>query len=215
MEPGAGLVLGLALSVASTVVLLESAPAAERARLQHGRIAVGWLIVEDLAMVLRPGVPARPGGCDAGRRRDELSDMGTVQQLGITVGKIVLFVALALVGGRRLVPWLLERIARTGSRELFYPRGVGDCSGYRLRLGGAVRRVMTFRAGCVARGCAAVMNPGIEPSGRGGFAAAAGCVRGALLRVRGHVVRSPSISGARSAFRAFWLWFRGHRGGQV
>jgi K+:H+ antiporter len=116
---GAGIVLGLALSVASTVVLLRALQQRNELDSQHGRIAVGWLIVEDLAMVLAlvflPALADAMQGSGGGH-----VDMGTLlTKLGITVGKIVLFVALALVGGRRLVPWLLERIARTGSRELF------------------------------------------------------------------------------------------------
>jgi monovalent cation:H+ antiporter-2, CPA2 family len=115
---GAGLVLGLALSVASTVVLLRALQQRNELDSQHGRIAVGWLIVEDLAMVLAlvflPALAEVLQGSGG-----ELRTLALLQDLGITVGKIALFVALALVGGKRLVPWLLEHIARTGSRELF------------------------------------------------------------------------------------------------
>jgi len=115
---GAGIVLGLALSVASTVVLLRALQQRNELDSQHGRIAVGWLIVEDLAMVL--ALVFLPAMADAMQGSGGQVDVGTLlSKLGITVGKIVLFVALALVGGKRLVPWLLERIARTGSRELF------------------------------------------------------------------------------------------------
>ena len=115
---GAGLVLGLALSVASTVVLLRALQQRNELDSQHGRIAVGWLIVEDLAMVL--ALVFLPALADAMQGPGGSFSAGTLlTKLGITVGKIVLFVVLALVGGRRLVPWLLERIARTGSRELF------------------------------------------------------------------------------------------------
>ena len=115
---GAGLVLGLALSVASTVVLLRALQQRNELDSQHGRIAVGWLIVEDLAMVLAlvflpalADVLLGSGG--------ELQTKELLMKLGLTVGKLALFVVLALVGGKRLVPWLLEQIARTGSRELF------------------------------------------------------------------------------------------------
>jgi CPA2 family monovalent cation:H+ antiporter-2 len=115
---GAGIVLGLALSVASTVVLLRALQQRNELDSQHGRIAVGWLIVEDLAMVL--ALVFLPALADAMQGSGGDVSWGTLlTKLGITVGKIVLFVALALVGGKRLVPWLLERIARTGSRELF------------------------------------------------------------------------------------------------
>jgi CPA2 family monovalent cation:H+ antiporter-2 len=115
---GAGLVLGLALSVASTVVLLRALQQRNELDSQHGRIAVGWLIVEDLAMVLAlvflpvlAEVLQGSGG--------EINTGALLAKLGITVGKLALFVVIALVGGKRLVPWLLEQIARTGSRELF------------------------------------------------------------------------------------------------
>ena len=116
---GAGVVLGLALSVASTVVLLRALQQRNELDSQHGRIAVGWLIVEDLAMVLAlvflPALADALQGAGGGSL-----EVGTLlTKLGITVGKIVLFVVLALVGGKRLVPWLLEQIAKTGSRELF------------------------------------------------------------------------------------------------
>ena len=116
---GAGLVLGLALSVASTVVLLRALQQRNELDSQHGRIAVGWLIVEDLAMVL--ALVFLPVLADAlqGSEGGSLSVGTLLTKLGITVGKIVLFIALALVGGKRLVPWLLEQIAKTGSRELF------------------------------------------------------------------------------------------------
>ena len=116
---GAGLVLGLALSVASTVVLLRALQQRNELDSQHGRIAVGWLIVEDLAMVL--ALVFLPVLADAlqGSASGSLSVGTLLTKLGITVGKIVLFIALALVGGKRLVPWLLEQIAKTGSRELF------------------------------------------------------------------------------------------------
>ena len=119
---GAGLVLGLALSVASTVVLLRALE--ERGELDsaNGRIAVGWLIVEDLAMVLAlvllPAF-AEPLGGHAADAAAHASPHGLAVTLAVTLGKVALFVALVLVVGRRAVPWLLGRVARTGSRELF------------------------------------------------------------------------------------------------
>jgi CPA2 family monovalent cation:H+ antiporter-2 len=118
-DVGAGLVLGLALSVASTVVLLRALEQRNELDSPHGRIAVGWLIVEDLATVLAlVFLPAMAealqstsgGGVDVG---------GLLATFGITVGKIALFIGIVLFGGRRVVPWLLEQVARTGSRELF------------------------------------------------------------------------------------------------
>jgi monovalent cation:H+ antiporter-2, CPA2 family len=115
---GAGLVLGLALSVASTVVLLRALQQRNELDSQHGRIAVGWLIVEDLAMVL--ALVFLPALAEALKSSGgEVQTGALLTELGITVGKIALFIVLALVGGKRLVPWLLHQIARTGSRELF------------------------------------------------------------------------------------------------
>jgi monovalent cation:H+ antiporter-2, CPA2 family len=118
---GAGLVFGLCLSVASTVVLLRALE--ERGLLDsaNGRIAVGWLIVEDLAMVLTlvllPAIAAPLGGAPdaAGSARGT----GLAATIALTLGKVAVFIALMHVIGRRAVPWLLDRVARTGSRELF------------------------------------------------------------------------------------------------
>src|SRR5438093_4584788 len=114
-SPGAGLVFGLALSVASTVVLLRALEARGRLSSSDGRIAVGWLIVEDLAMVLALVLlPALAGPLDGhGLSR------GIWATLGLTLGKILLFVALMLVVGVRFFPWLLKQVERTGSAELF------------------------------------------------------------------------------------------------
>ena len=117
---GAAVVFGLALSVASTVVVLRVL--AERGTLDAvpGRIAVGWLVVEDLAMVLvlvlLPALaPALGGRAAAGTSGG--GDLAVA--VALTLGKVAAFVALMLGVGRRAVPWLLERVARTGSRELF------------------------------------------------------------------------------------------------
>jgi monovalent cation:H+ antiporter-2, CPA2 family len=116
---GAGVVLGLALSVASTVVLLRALEQRNELDSHNGRIAVGWLIVEDLAMVL--ALVFLPAFAEAMNNAPgaQFDTMHLLRELGVTVGKIALFVALVLVGGKRVVPWLLQQIARTGSRELF------------------------------------------------------------------------------------------------
>jgi CPA2 family monovalent cation:H+ antiporter-2 len=109
----AGLVFGLALSVASTVVLLRALEQRNELDTENGHIAVGWLIVEDLAMVLAlVFLPALATEADA--------DASTLLiSLGTTALKVAVFVALMLVGGRRIVPWILHQVARAGSRELF------------------------------------------------------------------------------------------------
>ena len=114
---GAGLVLGLALSVASTVVLLRALDEHNALATANGRIAVGWLIVEDLAMVLALVLlPAFAGMLGGTADHADGSMLGT---LGLTFGKLVLFGALVLTVGPRFVPWLLGQAARTGSHELF------------------------------------------------------------------------------------------------
>lgn len=120
---GAGIVFGLALSVASTVVLLRALE--DRGVLEsiNGRIAVGWLVVEDLAMVLvLVLLPALSGwlGGDAGYGIAEgAGDKDLLTTLALTLGQVSVFVVLMFVVGRRVFPWLLWQVARTGSRELF------------------------------------------------------------------------------------------------
>ncbi len=116
---GAALVFGLALSVASTVVLLKALESKGAIDSVNGRIAVGWLVVEDLAMVLvlvlLPALAPMLGGSDGGAP----GGRGLWTTLAITLAQVAAFVALMLVVGRRLFPWLLWQVARTGSRELF------------------------------------------------------------------------------------------------
>ncbi|TWI62966.1 CPA2 family monovalent cation:H+ antiporter-2 [Pseudoduganella lurida] len=116
---GGGLVFGLALSVASTVVLLRALE--ERGILDsfNGRIAVGWLVVEDLVtvlvLVLLPALAPSLGGDTSGVD----PDANIWMTLGITLGQVAAFVAFMLLVGRKLFPWILWQVARTGSRELF------------------------------------------------------------------------------------------------
>ena len=113
---GAGIVFGLALSVASTVVLLRALEEMRVVETQRGRIAVGWLIVEDLAMVLALVLlPAMAGVL----RGDEGASGDIGGALLSTFFKVGGFVAFMLIIGRRVIPWILERVAGTGSRELF------------------------------------------------------------------------------------------------
>ncbi|HEX3439556.1 MAG TPA: YbaL family putative K(+) efflux transporter [Pseudolabrys sp.] len=116
---GAGLVFGLALSVASTVVLLRALQERRLVETERGRIAVGWLIVEDLAMVLTlvllPALaPILKGGASVGG-----DWMALAIPIAITIAKVVAFVAVMLIGGRRVIPWILHTVVHTGSRELF------------------------------------------------------------------------------------------------
>ncbi|BBK36469.1 sodium:proton antiporter [Allostella sp. ATCC 35155] len=122
---GAGLVFGLALSVASTVVLLRALQERRMVDTERGRIAVGWLIVEDLAMVLAlvllPALAGLLGGGfdPAARPGDPLAARDVLTTVGLTLAKVTAFVVLMLVVGRRIIPWILHYVAHTGSRELF------------------------------------------------------------------------------------------------
>ncbi|WP_269715324.1 YbaL family putative K(+) efflux transporter [Caulobacter sp. NIBR2454] len=114
---GGGVVFGLALSVASTVVLLRALQERRLIETERGRIAVGWLIVEDLAMVLALVlIPAVTTALSA-EQGSGLAGMGMA--LAITLGKVGAFIALMLIVGRRVIPWVLHWTAHTGSRELF------------------------------------------------------------------------------------------------
>jgi CPA2 family monovalent cation:H+ antiporter-2 len=118
---GQGFVFGLALSVASTVVLLRALEERRQIETTRGRIAVGWLIVEDLAMVLAlvllPALAGVLGGQgEASPRGGETSVFGAIL---LTLAKVAGFVAFMLIVGRRLIPAVLHVIARTGSKELF------------------------------------------------------------------------------------------------
>ncbi len=112
----AGLVFGLCLSTASTVVLLRALEERQLIDSQRGQIAIGWLIVEDLVMVLTLVLlPAFSSMIES-----EHSSFGALgMELAITIGKVIAFMVLMMVVGRRLVPWILARTASTGSRELF------------------------------------------------------------------------------------------------
>jgi monovalent cation:H+ antiporter-2, CPA2 family len=117
---GAALVFGLALSVASTVVLLRALEARRVLESFNGRIAVGWLVVEDLVvvlvLVLLPALAPVLGGkaAEAAAGPENLWPA-----LAVTLGKVAAFVAIMLILGKRLLPKLLWAVARTGSRELF------------------------------------------------------------------------------------------------
>jgi len=116
---GSGLIFGLSLSCASTVVLLKALEGRGVLESMNGRIAVGWLVVEDLAtvlvLVLLPPLASVLGGADA-----NAVEIGTLwATIGWTLLQVGAFIALMLIAGRRVLPWLLWQVARTGSRELF------------------------------------------------------------------------------------------------
>lgn len=146
----AGLTFGLALSVASTVVLLRALEQRGLLETLNGQIAVGWLIVEDLAMVLvLVLLPVFGQGTEA--------EGGLGLTLALTVGKVGVFVALMLAIGRRLFPRLLWTVANTGSRELFSLAVIAVAVGVAYasaKLFGVSFALGAFFAGMVVRGSA-------------------------------------------------------------
>ncbi len=121
---GGALVFGLSLSCASTVVLLKALEARGAIDSVNGRIAIGWLVVEDLATVLilvllPPLAPVLMGAAASQTVAQTAGQAPLWQTLAETLAQIAAFVALMLVVGRRVLPWMLWQVARTGSRELF------------------------------------------------------------------------------------------------
>jgi len=126
---GGSLVFGLALSVASTVVLLKALQERRLVETDRGKIAVGWLIVEDLAMVLAlvlipalasiGGESTHPDPVAIGLAQLFDIELGIAGIIGVTLLKVAAFLGLMLVIGRRVIPAILHRIAHSGSRELF------------------------------------------------------------------------------------------------
>jgi CPA2 family monovalent cation:H+ antiporter-2 len=115
-----GIVFGFALATASTVVLLRAMEERRLLETQRGKIAIGWLIVEDLACVLALVMMPVLAGVFGPDAANETHTVGSVlASIGWTFVQLGLFVAVMLVVGRRVIPWILERIAGTGSRELF------------------------------------------------------------------------------------------------
>lgn len=146
---GEAVVFGLALSVASTVVLLRALEAKGILESTNGRIAVGWLVVEDLAMVLvlvlLPPLSGVLGGNAAAA-----TSVSIWQTLGWTLLQVGGFVALMLVVGRRVFPWVLWQVARTGSRELFTLCVVAAAVG--IAFGSAVLFGVSFALGAFFAG---------------------------------------------------------------
>lgn len=114
---GAGLVFGLSLSVASTVVLLRALEDRGVLESVNGRIAVGWLVVEDLVMVLVLVLLPPLSGWLGGNQNGDPGNLW--KTLGVTLAQVAGFIVLMLVVGRKFFPWLLWQVARTNSRELF------------------------------------------------------------------------------------------------
>lgn len=116
MGAAESIMLGFSLSVASTVVLLRALEDRHLVKTENGRICVGWLVIEDLAIVL--GIVLLPAVAGAASGTGAATPMDTLAALGLTIGKIGIFVALMLFVGARVFPWLIVQIAHLKSREL-------------------------------------------------------------------------------------------------
>lgn len=116
---GASVVFGLCLSVASTVVLLRALEAKNALDTSNGRIAIGWLVVEDLVMVLVLVLLPVLGGSARGGGGAGASTTGFVVTAGLTLLKVVVFIALMMLLGKKVLPKMLWAVSKTGSRELF------------------------------------------------------------------------------------------------
>jgi CPA2 family monovalent cation:H+ antiporter-2 len=120
---GAGLIFGFSLSVASTVVLLRALQDRRLIDTERGKIAVGWLIVEDLAtvlaLVLLPAIAAAATEATDSNGLATSDLRGLAVALGVTIGKLAAFAAVMFFVGRRVIPWILHVVAHSGSRELF------------------------------------------------------------------------------------------------
>ena len=152
---GAGLTFGLALSVASTVVLLRAMQERRLLETDRGRIAVGWLIVEDVAMVLALVLlPVLAASATP-------AELAT--EVGITLLKVAAFVAAMLIIGRRAIPWLLHVVAHTGSRELFRLAVLAIALG--VALGAALLFGVSFALGAFFAGMILAESPFSQRAG--------------------------------------------------
>src|SRR5690606_2536722 len=157
---GTGIVFGLSLSVASTVVLLRALEDRGILESADGRIAVGWLIVEDLitvlALVLLPALAGVLGGDPSAAALDShgVAEAGSQRSLMAvlltTLLKVALFGAVMMIAGRRIIPWLLGRVVRTGSRELFTLAVLGVALG--IAVGAAALFDVSFALGAFFAG---------------------------------------------------------------
>lgn len=147
---GGALIFGLCLACASTVVLLKSLEARKQLNSMNGRIAVGWLVVQDLVtvlvLVLLPPLASVLGSTAA--------PLAASKPLWVTIGQTLLqvsaFIALMLIVGRRALPWMLWQVARTGSRELFTLSVVASAIG--IAYGAAALFSVSFALGAFFAG---------------------------------------------------------------
>ena len=147
---GEGLIFGLSLSCASTVVLLKALESRGVLDSMNGRIAVGWLVVEDLATVFVLVLLTPLAGVLGGPVTAAVSEQPLWMMIGKTLLQVTAFIAIMLVAGRRVLPWLLWQISRTGSRELFTLSVVAAAIG--IAYGAAILFHVSFALGAFFAG---------------------------------------------------------------
>ncbi len=205
---GAGIVFGLALSVASTVVLLRALQERRLVNTERGHIAVGWLVVEDIVMVLTlvllPALaPFLGGNTNALDAHGAVAVGGSggaaeiVLALFITIAKVGAFFAVMIIVGRRVIPWILHYTAHTGSRELFRLAVLTIALG--VAFGAAKLFGVSFALGAFFAGMI-LSESELSQQAANEIAAAPRCFRGAVLRLGRHAVR-PGDSRQRDAGR--------------
>ncbi len=155
-DNGAGVVFGLALSVASTVVVMRALAEHHLLDTDRGRVAVGWLIVEDLlmvfALVLLPALANLTGASG-----EPVTLHGVAVTVGLALGKVVVFIVVMLVAGRRLIPLLLHYVAHSGSRELFRLAVLAIALG--IAYGAAILFDVSFALGAFVAGMVLAESP--------------------------------------------------------
>ena len=193
----AGVVFGLALSVASTVVLLKALESRGVLETVNGRIAVGWLVVEDLVtvlvLVLLPPLSLWLGG-NAPDDPLKTGDRSLLTTLALTLGQVAVFIGLMLVVGRRLFPKLLWLVARTGSRELFTLCVIAAAVG--IAYGSAALFGVSFALGAFFAGVVMSESP-LSYRAAEESLPFRDCVLGFVFRFRRYALRPPS-TGARA-----------------
>jgi CPA2 family monovalent cation:H+ antiporter-2 len=203
---GAGIIFGLSLSVASTVVLLRALEDRNMIKSSDGRIAIGWLVVEDLLMVLTLVLLPALAGVMGGHPPDNIDTGSFWPALGITIGKVMVFIALMLFAGVRFFPWLLAHVERTGSRELFTLAVIALALG--VAFGSAKLFGVSFALGVLRRSGRERIRSKSPRSQRS--SAAPGCFHGFVFRCRRNAVRSfdpgPATTSDSGRARDYRIW---------
>lgn len=182
---GDALVLGMCLSCASTVVLLKALEVRGILQSMDGQIAVGWLVVEDVATVLILVLLPPLAGLLGSDAAPGITGKDIAIQIAITIGNVIAFIAVMMLVGRRVLPWIMAQVARTGSRELFTLFVLAAAVG--IAYGASAIFNVSFALGAFFAGMGDARVE-IRPQGGHRIAPAPGRLLRALLRRRGHAL---------------------------